>query len=204
MPSGAHEALSLSFSNRGNILASGDERGNIHLWDFATGAPQSRRALRGRSARLNRLMFSPTRDQLASCGDDGIIKTWDIKTLESHDLDGPHNVHIRSTAYSPNGKWLASGGLNGAVTQWDLSSGVSYPLCNHGPEVSAIVYSADGRWLICGDRDGHIYVMDQKIGVELHHFKSATGINTLVYGSHQHTIVSGNQSGFIEWWEIPS
>ena len=61
----------------GRTLASGDERGEIRLWDLDTG--RCRRVLSGPSQYLRRLVFSPDGKLLASSDfNEGTIVIWDV------------------------------------------------------------------------------------------------------------------------------
>ena len=71
--------ISLDFSNNGGLLAAGDQRGNVRL--FETGSWTLLNSLRGSSARIESVSFSPGDRYLASSSYDGKVLFWDVQDL---------------------------------------------------------------------------------------------------------------------------
>ncbi len=77
--------------------------------------------LKGHTAPVYPMAFSPDSKTLASGSDDKTIKLWDMKSgKESATLNG-HVASVYSVAFSPDGKTLASG----SVGQDDQAVGCS-------------------------------------------------------------------------------
>src|SRR5262249_58000335 len=86
-------------------LASWD--GSVELWD-ALSAKETR-TLRGHTAQITGLTFSPDGRRLVSAGDDKLLKVWDAATGHeaiAFDLDLRAPVGV---AFSPDGHELACG-----------------------------------------------------------------------------------------------
>jgi WD40 repeat protein len=66
----------LAFSRTGKWLASGGRDGAIHVWDLATG--KLKHLLRGHTRVVRSVAFSPD-DLLLTCGEDTIIRFWELE-----------------------------------------------------------------------------------------------------------------------------
>jgi|GEM_PF-479670 len=111
------------------------------------------------------LAISPDGKQVASGGNNGQIRRWDIATqqeLTAFKIDEA----VASLAYSLDGKWLACGGV--ALLQvWDVS-GTKPKLHKDVPEtavsvgVYGVAFSPDGKTLVCSRP-----MVEDKCGVKL-------------------------------------
>src|SRR5580698_1222749 len=124
--SGSDQVTAVAFSPDGRVLAagSGDDAktfpraggGKISLWDVATGRELP--ALRGHSAAVTSVAFSPDGSILASGGRDGAVKLWNLASgSELRTLGG--SGQITSTAFSPDGRIVASAS-DKTIKLWDL------------------------------------------------------------------------------------
>jgi WD40 repeat protein/serine/threonine protein kinase len=93
--------------------------------------------------------YRPDGKALATCSQDGTLRTWDavsgrlIRTLPGHAPD----ICWRVT-YSPDGTRLASAGRDKAVRIWDAASGrLIRTLLGHAGTVLGVDFSPDGRLL---------------------------------------------------------
>lgn len=108
----------LAFNSKGTMLASGDRKGNIKLWDF-----YNRKEERSIDAhpdfKVNTLAFSPDDKFLVSGGSDGKIILRNIKTFDKKFLE-KHLNSVNCITFSPDGNWLASCGNDNKVKVWDI------------------------------------------------------------------------------------
>ena len=69
------------------------------------------------------LAFSSEGSLLASAGEDGTIRLWDVETgAHLRTLTG-HLRFVYCVAFSPDGKILASGGEDKTIQFWDVETG---------------------------------------------------------------------------------
>ncbi len=99
---------SVCFSNDGSVLVSGDRQGNVKIWDV--NRRELIQTLRGHTAQIEEVQYSPNDSQLASVGRDGTIQIWETENL----FDQPIVIKdsegwVFSVAFSSDGKFFAAG-----------------------------------------------------------------------------------------------
>lgn len=72
------EIYGVALSSDGNMLAAGNQDGNISLWDVESGEKLG--TLAGHAGLVLRLAFNPDGSQLVSAGFDRLAKVWDVKS----------------------------------------------------------------------------------------------------------------------------
>jgi WD40 repeat protein len=122
---------SLAFSPDGKRLVApggvpGDEN-TVNIWDMTTAdkpptAPLL--TLRGHTAQVWGVAFSPDGRWVASGGEDNMVRLWDATTGELvHPFRGHSSIVSRvAFSFSPEGKRLASASYDKTVKLWDLAS----------------------------------------------------------------------------------
>jgi len=84
---------------------------------------QDLRTLRGHAGPVHSVAFSPNDEYLASGGQDGTIKIWEVNTGRLLRTLRGHFGEVRSVDWSPNGQHLASGGDDLTARIWDAATG---------------------------------------------------------------------------------
>ncbi len=124
------------------------------LYDTATG--ERLRKFAGHEKPVKSLAFLMGGRQLASLGDDGVVRIWDVATgFKLRELTDPDRK-LASMAASPDGKVIATGAeeKNGAaaIYLWDVTTGkMRRTLVGHTAEVKVVAFAPDGRTLASGD-----------------------------------------------------
>lgn len=118
----------IAFSPDGTMLATclgsgwqGAERnkpGGAVIWNVADWKKRMP-VMKGRSAGLGPVAFSPDSKLLASGGDDECVRVWEVSSGNEIATFYGHNKIIRSIAFSPDGKTIASSGNDGTIMLWD-------------------------------------------------------------------------------------
>ena len=128
----------LAFSPDGGRLAATNSDAMMAVWDIATGKLVGGESI-GHIHPAATLRFLSDDRQLASAGDDGTIRIWnlaDSRQVRSIQIDGGGRSSaswIRGMDVSPDGKYIASSTLDDSVRLWDTATGREvYRLPGHG------------------------------------------------------------------------
>jgi len=154
-------AVSVAFSVDNRIIAGGDRRGNVHLWDMNSGQQVYEPALPAENdAPYLPIIFSPTCTHMAS-EINKIVRIVDIATGQQVVVFTGHTSSISSIAYSFNGLVIAAGSMDGTVRLWAAKTGMQVAVLHgHTGTVSAVCFTWDGKFLISGSEDSTIRVWD--------------------------------------------
>jgi WD40 repeat protein/transcriptional regulator with XRE-family HTH domain len=208
---------SVTFSRDGRTLASGDNEGNIQLWDVADPARPhllGQAVISGESA-IQSVTFSRDGRTLASGDNDGNIQLWTVADPAhlrplGQRLAGATGGPV-VVAFGPDGHILASGTLDGTVRLWDATDPANprplgQPLAAGGAEVNSVVFSPDGHTLASGDSGGTIRLWDiadpahpRLLGPIL---TAGGAVASVAFSPDGQTLASGSLDGTIWLWDV--
>ncbi len=80
------------------------------------------KTLRGHTADVNSVSWSPDDRFIATSSDDSTLKIWDATTLRLSKSLHEQNVRLRSAVWSPNGDHIACSGSDGKIRIWNAVS----------------------------------------------------------------------------------
>jgi WD40 repeat protein len=158
---------SLAVSPDGKTAACGSFRGDVRLWDVASGAELG--VLKAHKGVVFALAFSPDGKTLASGGGDRQIRLWDVATRAERATLSGHVDAISSLAFTPDGKLLVAGaggvrngtGRSGELKVWDVAGRrVAAELRGHTNGVTAVSLAPDGRTLVSASLDNTLRLWD--------------------------------------------
>ncbi|MBI1913871.1 MAG: sigma-70 family RNA polymerase sigma factor [Planctomycetes bacterium] len=202
----------VAFSADGKILASGDAKGSVRLWDVASGRETLRFAA---GQEVSALTFSPDGKVLAS-GAGGqfggrpvspAVCLWDLaagREMRALDLDEA----VYGLDFSPNGRWLASlkDPRDNGFRLWDVRTGKPVVLAPVAQVCHTVTFSPDSRWLAwgSGERESAIRVVEMATGREAlclrggHH----TGVVRLSFAPDGQLLASGGGDSTVLVWDL--
>lgn len=157
----AHRINSAVLNLEGDTVASGDQGGELWLWNLRSGM---NRKLPAQQGSIMALAFDPAGRILASAGANGTIQLWDVVAARPHHLLHGHTNVVVACTVSPNGRLLASGGVDRTVRLWDMESGVLlHTMRDHTNTIQALCFLPDGRLVSCS-YDQTIRIWDSERG----------------------------------------
>ncbi len=165
----------LAFSPDGTVLAGslGDTSRSILLWNWRTG--EVLQTLTGHSGPANGIAFAthpialapgePPRRILVSCGQDGLVKVWDIDSGDCLHTMTEHRGMCWALAMHPAGDRFATSSFDHTVKIWDIATGTClHTLRGHTAEVCGVHFSPDGQLVASASSDRTLRLWDIATG----------------------------------------
>jgi WD40 repeat protein len=166
--------------------------------------PPEAKVLKGHSAAVTAVAFSPAGSALASGSADGTIGLWDAKTGRMLTTLSGHGGAVSAIAFAPDGKTLVSGSNDATVMFWDIATGQApATLSGHTAKVKCLAFSPDGAWLASGSADKTIRLWNVKTGELKTTFNGhSRGVLCLAFSPDGKTLASGSGDESVKIWSI--
>lgn len=194
--------LSVAFSPDGRLLAMGDTKGEIHLWQV----PETILLMskQGHANVVFSVVFSPDSRLLASGSVDGTVKLWDCSTGQCLKVFQGHTSNVWLVAFSPDGRSIASCSGDSTVRCWDVSSGECMQILQgHTNQVWSVVFSPQGQTLATSSADNTIKLWDATTGECIKTFENdRSQIRSVAFSPDGKIIASGGDDSFVRYWDI--
>ncbi|XP_048006051.1 fizzy-related protein homolog isoform X1 [Leguminivora glycinivorella] len=209
LSSEGNAVTSVSWSERGSIVAVGTQKGHISVWDVAVNKEVSK--LHGHSARVGALAWNG--DVLSSGSRDRYIRQRDTRTPQVNTavrvLQG-HRQEVCGLKWSPDGLSLASGGNDNKLLIWSLHSSTPVQTySSHVAAVKAIAWSPHQHGLLAsggGTADRCIRFWNTLTGQPMQYVDTGSQVCNLAWSKHSSELVSthGYSQNQILVWKYPS
>ncbi len=149
--------------------------------------------------------FSPDGKVLASCGDGGAIRLFDVINKKEIRSFKTFSLDVCSISFSADSEILAAGGWDG-VTLWDVRKGLQIKSIKiREGIVNSVVFSPRGRLLAIGSQDRTIRFWDIAVGREIKRIIKKSGeVQTVAFSPDGKLLASGDDNGNIELWCFPT
>ena len=131
---------------------------------FTAAGWSARSVLRGHTASVQSVAFSPDGATLASGSRDETIRLWNTRTGQlTRTLEG-HTYWVGSVAFAPDGVTLASGSGDRTIRLWNTQTGELTRTLEHLGAVHSVAFSPDGATLASGGDASGIRLWNTKTG----------------------------------------
>ena len=185
-----------------SLVASAGESNLIKLWNLQNDTVMT---LRGHTAIVNSIAFSPNGELLASVSDDRTIKLWNVRNQQNI-ATLREGTLFRTVAFSPDGQILATGGWM-HVKLWDVRRRAEIATLQHDRFVQTVTFSHDGQFLAAGDssRDGSgtVKVWDvQKRQVIATLKDDLVVVRSVTFSSDDRYLASSHYNGEVKVWDV--
>ncbi|HYV39125.1 MAG TPA: hypothetical protein VE988_25790, partial [Gemmataceae bacterium] len=153
----------------------------------------------------NGLVFLPNGKTLASTGEDGCIRLWNVADGKQHASTKGTPGPITALAMSPKGNVVASAGQGGATQLWDAVKGG--PLCQLGKHLmDDIVFSPDSRFVVTlgkpdvTNQTAGALLWDVRTGEHKHTFKSV--YRCAAFSPDGKTLAGADDQNNVRLWDV--
>jgi WD40 repeat protein len=149
--------------------------------------------------------YSPQGNQVATAGDDGIVRMWDVESGVCQHTLTDHSARVQRIVYSPNGNQIASASRDKTVRLWDVKTGMcSHIFIGHREEVTRVVYSPRGHQVASASYDDRtVRLWDTESG-ECHHtlVGHKEPVAAIAYSQRGNLIASWSGNGEAILWDV--
>lgn len=195
------EVWSLAISPDGKILASGNDRNTVSIYNLKS--QELLKTLNGHKNVIRSLVFSPDGKTLISGDGDGKIEIWDWQTETTKAEIAGHSGSIWSLAISPDGKTLVSSSEDRLVKFWNLETGqLIRTLPKFSAPIFSVVFTPNGEKLAIGSRE-EIKIWDIQIEAFVRSIeKHQEAVRALAISPDGKYLVSGSWDTTVKVWEL--
>lgn len=175
-----------------------------------------RRILRGHTAWIGRIAWSPDGRLLASPSADRTIRIWDVARGECVATLEGHTDMVFSAAWSPDGRRLASGSKDQTACIWEAEG--SAPdgswrtravLEEHTGNVWSVAWSPDGRRLASGSVDRTVRIWEAAGGAAAGAWRAravleghTSSVNCVAWSPDGCRLALGAHDGTVRTWDV--
>ncbi len=113
----------IAFHAASRKMLSTDYNGKLLVWTTDAATPQAERTIDAHAGWVRAIAMSPDQRQFATCGNDNLVKLWNVADFSLARTFEGHTCHVYNVAFHPTERFLVSGDLRGNIKQWDLQTG---------------------------------------------------------------------------------
>ncbi|MEB3292744.1 MAG: NB-ARC domain-containing protein [Synechococcales bacterium] len=176
--------LSVACHPQEPIIAYGDDRGWVHLWQTSTG--QQIQSFLAHPHWIFSLQFSPDGAAIACGSLDRTVSVWDWQTGTQLQHFAFHTEGVGAIAFHPQATatqgLLTSSGSDQTIHLIDLQTGqLQQVLTGHQDIVPTIAFAPNGKWVASGSLDQHLKLWEIATGTCLQTWHCETPIHAIAF-----------------------
>ncbi|MEB3230117.1 MAG: WD40 repeat domain-containing protein, partial [Leptolyngbyaceae bacterium] len=204
--------LGLDFSQGGKWLVLGEwlaialNNGTVEIRQFNPDIPtlsSPETTLRGHTAGVTAVQFSPNGTLIVTASVDGTAKIWNRFGRELYTLKG-HDGRLNSLAFNATGAWLITISNDSTAKIWTLDSPNQQILTGHSSDVYSVDFSDSDQLLATAGSDDKILLWDTTMLSEIDPkvLQADTNIYSVVISPENRYVAAALGNGSINIWPV--
>lgn len=189
------------FSPDGGLLAIGDLRGAVRLFDTTTG--QCRATFVAHPGRVRTVAFTADGQHIWTNGE-GALRLWEVNAHAGVRIVRIAGEALHSVDISPAGDWLCAGGGLGKLYRIDATT-LAVNTLDFGNEatVPCTAISPDGRWTAAATYASAVYVWDnQDPGAAPVQLAHGSLVSDVSFSPDSATLATACNDGILRIWRV--
>ncbi|CAN6822026.1 unnamed protein product [Brassica oleracea] len=150
------EVWFLKFSNNGKYLASSSKDNTAIIWEInAEGEAFSmKHKLEGHEKPVVEVLWSPDDQQVITCGENEVIKRWDVGSGQCVQTCGRDDVGSISCGWLHDGSGIIGAMADRRIYLWNLDgTEIEHEQGQRGQKISDVAMTSDGKWIVSVGRE---------------------------------------------------
>ena len=199
----SNAVMGLAVSGDGGQLATYGWDDTIRVFDASTSELTAK--FRSQQARVHQLLYQPATQRLASAGEDGTVKLWDVQHRQLlWQLE--HPAVVRAMAFAADGRRLVTLAQDDFLRIWNVHGNPRVQWSSQAPSMyqghGHVAFSPDGAQVAAACRDGSVRVWASSTGEPLWVLRGHTGpVYQVCYSPDGRRLVSGSRDKSIKLWD---
>jgi WD40 repeat protein len=187
----------LAFSPDGRNVAAADVSGPISVFDANTG--EVSRKLPGHGFGTTSVSWN-NRGVLASAGQDGKVRLWNLGGGESRELDGG-STWVEKVAWSPDGKLLVSAASK-RIRLWKRSGDLLWESPDHESTVTDVQWKPGSSRMLASAAYGGVKLWKAEDPGSVRRFEWQGSTLRLSWSPNGKYIATGDQDSTVHFWIV--
>jgi WD40 repeat protein/tetratricopeptide (TPR) repeat protein len=192
---------SVSFSPKGDKIASAGADGWVKLWSVKDGSELLGEDFYvGKNVEVNSVNFSPDGSKIASANADCSLWWLDVSQNQQKILKC-HRSHVKDVSFSPDNRHIVSVSADGILKLWSLDGKELQSVKAHNDEILSVCFSADSQIVASASADNIVKLWK----LESRELKTFSGHGELVNQvcvSPKGVIASASEDGTVKLWDM--